>query len=121
MDEVSAKLNREVYWKHFSDVDELTREIGAIYKTINIEEDHFDVLAEYELRITHKKDKNSSLEVKCRYSAHFHASSNCNGETVERFANSEAKIIIWPYFRSLVSDITGRLHIPPITIPFALE
>jgi hypothetical protein len=121
MEEVSAKLDREGYWKHFPEGEGLTREIGSLYKAVHIEDDHFDVIAAYELNITHEQGKKRVLEVKCKFIAHFHASIDCNSETAARFANSEAKIIAWPYFRNLVSDLTGRLYIPPITIPLALD
>jgi Preprotein translocase subunit SecB len=121
MEEVSAKLDRERYWKYLSDSDGLTREIGATYKAKDTKDDHFDVIAAYELRITQEQNKESLLAIKCKFSAHFHASMDCNSEMAERFANSEAKIIVWPYFRNLVSDLVGRLEIPPITIPLALD
>jgi preprotein translocase subunit SecB len=121
MEEVSAKLDREHYWKYFSDDDGLTREIGATYKAEGTKDNHFDVIAAYELRVTQEQNKENLLSIKCKFSAHFHASIDCNSEMAQRFANSEAKIIVWPYFRNLVSDLVGRLEIPPITIPLALD
>jgi preprotein translocase subunit SecB len=122
LEELSAKLDRERYWKYFSENNGLTREIGATYKAINIDDDHFDVIADFQLRVTSEKEKNKViLEISCTYSVHFHASSDCNADTAQRFANSEAKIIVWPYLRSIVSDTTGRMYIPPLTIPLALD
>lgn len=121
LEEVSAKLDRERYWKYFPDGDGLTREIGATYKAEDIKDDHFDVIAAYELSVTRDQNKESLLAIKCKFSAHFHASTDCNRDMAERFASSEAKIIAWPYFRSLVSDLVARLQIPPITIPLALD
>lgn len=122
LDEVQAKLDREKYWEHSKISDSVTREIGATYVSAEVEEDHFNVEAKFELTISAKADKSVMLEIKCHYSAHFHVIEGRNSkEAAERFAKSEAKIIVWPYFRSLVSDITARMHIPPITIPITLD
>jgi hypothetical protein len=121
MDDLTVQLDREKYWDRSRKPDDRVREIGATYETRDVEGDHFDVLAKYELKIGVKGEKNAFVRITCTYSAHFHAATDCNGEYTERFAKSEARIIIWPYFRSLVSDLSGRMHIPPILIPLALD
>ena len=121
MEECASKLDREKYWKYFPDDQGLTREISALYKTVEVEDDHFNVVAEYELTVKSSKEKKNLLEIKCTFSAHFHASADCNSVMADRFANSEAKIILWPYFRSLVADLVGKLQVPPITIPLVLD
>ncbi len=99
----------------------MTREIAAKYKAEEVEGNHFDVVAEFALKITNKADETTLLEIHCKYSAHFHTKTDCTSAAAEQFATSEGKIIVWPYFRNFVSDITARMHIPPITVPLALE
>jgi hypothetical protein len=121
LDGCTAKIDRDKYWEDVKASDSLTREISAGYTAAEVANDHFDVVAELSLNITEKKRKAVVVEISCKYSAHFHASVDCSSETADRFAKSEGKIIIWPYFRSLVDDLTARMHIPPITVPLALE
>jgi hypothetical protein len=121
LNEMSAKLDRDMYWGLRKKSDSLIREIETDYKPVDVKEDHFDIEAKLVLTIAPKLTKSTILRIACTYSAHFHASVGCSGQAAERFAESEARIIIWPYFRQLVSDVTGRMYIPPITIPLALD
>ena len=120
LDEMSAKIDRDKYWSPLKKDDSLVREIGSVFKALNVKDDHFDVEAKFELAISLKSNKFEILTITCTYSAHFHAAPDLNAEAAKQFAKSEAKIIVWPYFRNFVSDMTGRMHIPPITIPLAL-
>jgi preprotein translocase subunit SecB len=118
---MSAKLNRNMYWRHLKKSENITREIATTYKPVNLEDDHFDIEARLELTIAIKGNASEILTITCNYSAHFHAAPGFTLEVVEHFARSGAKIIIWPYFRHFVSDMTSRMHIPPITIPLTLD
>lgn len=121
LDSISASLDRDAYWDNMREADSILREISASYTAKDIEGDHFNVVAEYKLTVRRKGDQDSALFINCQYSAHFHADGECDEIMADRFANSEAKIIMWPYFRNLVSETSGRLHIPPITIPLTLD
>lgn len=121
LDEVSAKLNRNMYWKYSRKSEAIIREIKSNYKAINLEDDHFDVEGNFELTISLKAGTAKILAITCTYSAHFHAADDYDEEATSHFAGSEAKVIIWPYFRHLVSDITSQMHIPPINIPLTLD
>ena len=121
LEEMNAKLERKTYWKHIKDEGELKRTIGANYVVEDLANDHFDIIAAYDLTIQHDPSTTDLLAIKCVFSAHFHAAPDCSTELADKFANSEAKLIFWPYLRTFVSDMTGRLHIPPITVPITLE
>ena len=118
LDKAVAEIDRDLYWENAKD---RVREIGASYESANVKKDHFDVIARIEVKITKKGEKTNVLEINCRYSAQFHSGVGCSPETASKFAHSEAKIILWPYFRALVSDLTARMHIPPVIIPLTLE
>jgi preprotein translocase subunit SecB len=119
LDNTSAALNREAYWEHIKN-DNLKRTIATEYLIENLSDVHFDVIAKYTLAIEHEESETNLLTIDCTFVAHFHA-GNCKSEWAKRFGKSEAKIIVWPYFRVFVSDITGKLSIPPITVPMTLE
>ena len=121
LDEMSAKLNRDLYWKHLKRSENITRAIEATYKPVNLEGDRFDIEARLTLTIALRGSSDEILTINCIYSAHFHAVLGFGIEAVEQFAKSGAKIIVWPYFRHFVSDMTSRMHIPPITIPLTLD
>jgi preprotein translocase subunit SecB len=117
LDKTAAELDRVSYWQSKDKI----REIRASYEANNVVKDHFNVIARIELEITKKTDRAKVLSIDCHYMAHFHAAVGCSQETATKFAQSEAKIIIWPYVRALISDLTARMHIPPVVIPLTLE
>jgi hypothetical protein len=120
LDKTAAEIDRDLYWESSKDKGSV-REIRASYEASDVEGDHFDVIARIEVRITKKADKSRILAIDCQYSAHFHAEVGCGLEAAKKFAQSEAKIILWPYFRALISDLTARMYIPPLVIPLTLE
>ncbi len=121
MDEVSAKLNREIFWASRGKSANATREIGTEYIATDVEDNHFNVLAKFALTIAVAGRKEPAIAIESQFFAHFHTRMRADESYASRFATSEAKIIFWPYFRQLVSDVTARMHIPPITIPLTLD
>jgi len=59
-----------------------------------------------------------SVEINATFEMHLHASKPIDPALVKRFADGEVKIMIWPYFREYVSSVSGRMHIPPLLLPF---
>jgi preprotein translocase subunit SecB len=118
---MSAKIDRAMYWKHLRKSETITREITTTYRPLDAEGDHFDIEGKLQLSIALKGSANAILSITCTYNAHFHAAKGFSAEAVDQFAKSGAKIIIWPYFRHFVSDMTSRMHIPTITIPLSLD
>jgi preprotein translocase subunit SecB len=120
LDSVSAALDRESYWANREKKKRLVRAIDATFVAKDVTSRHFDVVANMQIVISSEGDDKEILRVACQYSTHFHA-GKVTQRTAERFAKSEAKIIIWPYFREIVSNLSSRMVIPPITIPLSLE
>jgi hypothetical protein len=120
LDNVSGALDRDRYWGSRNKKGRMVRAIDATYEARDVQRDHFDVVARMEIAITNEKDDTELVKISCQYSAHFHA-RQVNLRTAERFANSEAKLIFWPYFRQIVSDVSSRMSIPPVTVPLSFE
>jgi preprotein translocase subunit SecB len=120
LDDVTASLRRDVYWQIAEGKKRFVRTIDSSYEPQGYDGDNFNVVGRLEAEITNEKGDVAVLRINCQYTAHFHA-SGATMKTTTRFAKSEAKIIIWPYFRQLVSDLTARMSIPPVTIPISLE
>jgi hypothetical protein len=57
------------------------------------------------------------LHIECSFSALFHLGAPCDGKSADHFANTEAKLIFWPYLRHFISDISYRMAINPLVIP----
>ncbi len=85
---------------------------------IKIGDGFFDVRTSLALAITKTGDRKPLIRFLSTYDIHFHA-GNINKKNVDRFTSSELRLIIWPYFRELVNNASGRMHIPPIILPIS--
>jgi len=113
----SVELNREGY-ADLRASKASTRKIAAEYKILEIGEDFFEAAGRFVLSISDGKQLRP-LHIECQFDAHFHPPAPLDEELIRRFVSSELKLIIWPYFRQFVSDITGKMAIQPITIPLS--
>jgi preprotein translocase subunit SecB len=57
------------------------------------------------------------MKIECSFSALFELQGPGTTEAAERFANTEAKLVFWPYLRHFVSDISYRMAVAPILLP----
>jgi len=115
----SASLDRGLYFAPDRGAKS-ARTISADYKLVDAKKDYFDVSARFALTVVDKARAVKALSIECEFVGHFHCSvSDPPREFADRFTQSELRLILWPYFREFVSDITGRMSIPPILIPLA--
>ncbi|MFP5234830.1 MAG: hypothetical protein ACLGSD_02935 [Acidobacteriota bacterium] len=121
LDSVSSSIDREEYWACNERKDGMVRLIETSYRATNIKGHHFDVIGRLEISILSKADNSEVLKIACQYSSHFHSGARVDKGVADRFAKGEAKIILWPYFRQLVTDLSARMFIPPIIIPISLD
>lgn len=59
------------------------------------------------------------LELEASFELHIHIEED-GAETdqlIEQFCASEIKLIVWPFFREYVTNVTARMHVPPLTLP----
>jgi preprotein translocase subunit SecB len=121
LDHASSAINREQYWKCTEKKNGMARTFEASYAATEIDGTCFDVVGRLEMKILSTSDNSELLKIVCQYSSHFHARTRVDERAAHRFANAEAKIIIWPYFRQLVTDLSARMYIPPIIVPLSLD
>jgi len=81
--------------------------------------DFFDAEGRFELTVSSKEGDKPALAVECIFTAHIHAAEPVSKEFAKRFAESELWIVMLPYGRYFITDITTRMSIPPIMIPLA--
>jgi len=116
----SASLDRGPYIEQSARAKS-TRHISADYELDEVRKNAFDVAAGFKLAVTNKANTSKPLTIECRFLGHFHCKPEASRELQERFAQSEARLIFWPYFRELVSDLTAKMYIQPILVPLSTE
>ena len=121
LDSISANLDREAYWNvREKDSPSIANNVASKYVLTNFEKDHFDVMAIFTFQMKEGEGK-PFLNIEMRYFAHFHPKSGTfDKKFSEKFAQSEARLIFWPYFRQATFDMTARMNIPPITLPLSV-
>lgn len=109
------RVNREEYLK-----DEDTNvNFRLSSKGLDVSESHFDVCSTLRLKISSVKTKKLQLWLTAVFELHFHGSSPLDPKFVKQFCESEIRLVVWPYFREYVSNITSRMHIPPFVLPLS--
>jgi len=117
----SSKLDRPLYFDVYRQPRGAVRDVTATYELTNVADDFFDAMANFRLTIRGRKKEESVLAIDCAFEAHFHGANPMPRELADRFTTSELRLVVWPYFRQFVWDMTARMSIPPITIPFSTE
>ncbi len=117
LESCSARVEREPYFA-ISEKREGVRQIEARYDLTGVGDNYFESAARFKLTIAPEKAKTPALQIECTFSAHFHVPAGVK-EFAKRFTDSEFRVVVWPYFRQFVSDITARMTVPPVLVPFA--
>jgi preprotein translocase subunit SecB len=117
----SSKLDRDQFWE-LNEKKLSVRRIAADYHLLEVQKNFFNISAKFKLSVEDKQGTSTALLIECEYAAHFHfAESAVVKEFAQRFTESELRLIVWPYFRQFVNDVTGRMAIPPILIPLSVS
>jgi preprotein translocase subunit SecB len=117
--ENSSRLDRRRYSQLMGQRNRPGRTISTEYKLVKAGTGYFDTSAKFLLVVVEEKKDNPALLIQCVYEAHFHCNESFAKDFAERFASSELRLLIWPYFRAFVSDLCGKMSIPPILIPLS--
>lgn len=113
-------IDRTQYFQIIEDEKKAFLEITAAYKIGKVAKDYFDASGKFRLAIRKEGAKKAVLNIECEFEGHFHASI-VKREFAKRFADSELRLVLWPYFRQFVSDITARMSIPPLVVPLSTK
>jgi len=120
LDKCSATLNRPAYWGLNERRKDTVRTYRTDYKLERVQKSYFNVSAQLRLTIRDSKTDVTVLETECVFYGHIHGKEPINEANAKRFTDSHLRIVMTPYFRQFVSDITARMSIPPIILPFTL-
>ncbi len=116
----SCKIDRDRYFNVISSKSGGTSNIAARYHLESARDDYFVSHADFKLSVVASGGQ-SALTLNCTFDAAFGVREKLHREFAERFTSSEIRLVIWPYFRQFVSDVTARMTIPPITVPLSIE
>jgi hypothetical protein len=72
------------------------------------------------MEMTGGKSKVHIVSIAATYDLHFHAKVKPK-PLVDKFCNSDLRLIVWPYFREYVTDVSARMYIPPVILPLATD
>ncbi len=82
----------------------------------------FTVTAAIEVFIGAADPKEAIGKLRAAYNLKFKVKGKeLDEEHVRQFAKTNIKIIVWPFFREFVHNITSRFGIPPVTVPIHAE
>lgn len=100
----------------------LLNSLEADYQLSAVRSASFDVTGRIQVKSRPQDEQNIALyTVECVFEAHFHAHKNFAREHADRFADAEAKLVLWPYFRELVGNLTVRMGLQPAILPLVFR
>jgi preprotein translocase subunit SecB len=117
LSEASCKINREAFWEKDSE-HRIAYNLKS--KPVCVESKSFDVRCVFTLAMTGEKSKSPVVNVVAEFDVSFH-SSKPKKEFVEEFCKSEIRLLVIPYCREFVTDLTARMHIPPLILPLSTK
>lgn len=82
--------------------------------------ENLDIYYAYTLEIFDEETKMIILKIKAKYHIVYilhEPSIKISKSFMDIFRQMTVGMLLWPYFRQLVSDITSRMHLPPLTLP----
>src|SRR5262249_40446204 len=117
----ACNLERAAFWNVYDDRVRAAAvrnhvTLDCIVSTVDAHE--FDILAKVSLSV--EDGARALVSIKCDYDIHFECSTTADEDVVRKFAQTETRQLIWPYFREFVSTITARMGIPPVEIPLVV-
>jgi len=120
MDSASFKIDRPRFPAAYPSPDSVAAEITGHQELTDRKADSFVVLGHY--RVTVKgTDGSEVVELSCSISALFSLDKEVEDAHLQRFTETEVRLVFWPYLRHFVSDSTYRMAIFPLILPLTSE
>jgi len=94
--------------------------LATSYDPLNVESSRFQVRARLDLAVSGIKSKKPWFSMSAIFELQFLSRIPIKRSLVSRFADSDVRLIVWPYFREYLSDVCNRVQImPPIVLPLS--
>ena len=115
----SSRLDRAEYVRLQREAEGGNLKFKTDYRLEEVGPQYFEVRGVFALLVEDPKTRKSALEIEVEYAAHLHAHPPIDRKLVEQFTRSDLRLILWPFFREYVFDVTGKMAIRPITVPIS--
>jgi preprotein translocase subunit SecB len=112
------KINRDDYWKDRETERNTTYKVEA--KPTEIGDEYFEIRCTLTLDVKAEKEKTPVVHIVASYDLHLHSSA-ISKDYVHKFCQADVLLLVIPYFREFVTDITGKMYIPPIVLPLSTK
>lgn len=83
-----------------------------------VDVDAFEITASLTVDLTEKESNSVVGSIQATYQLHFHT-KGAKKATINAFAKSDVRLMVWPYFRELITSLSSRMLIPPIILPIS--
>jgi hypothetical protein len=103
--------------KAFFDIKQRIQSFSHEYELTKHGADYFDATGRFSVGVTDAKDSPPVLTVQCSFQAHIHGKGPISKQHAERFANSELKLVMVPFARQFVANISNQMAVPPVILP----
>lgn len=118
----SANLDRIPFFKLYA--KEKARPVRSVrdsYKITHVGKRFFEASGAFNINLRESAEADPILTVECEFEAHLHGPEPIPEEFLQRFVQSEFKLILIPYARQFVSSLTATMSIPPLVIPLSIS
>ncbi len=114
IDIVLSSIKAEIKHDMLSEGMKISIKDSAEYELT--ENDEFVVKDRYVLTAKNTKNK-TALKIEAVYVLVFETKLKITDDFFEIYKETSLPLNVWPFFRELVNSITGRMNIPPLTLP----
>ena len=79
--------------------------------------DHFQINAQWHLAAKFEKDDKNFMDITASFNVLLLCKSSMPNNFWKIYNKSTLPLIVYPYFREFVQNMTARMNIPPLTLP----
>lgn len=90
------------------------------YKVMHVGRNFFEASGTFMVRVQESPESRPVVLVECEFEAHLHGPEPISKASVERFVDSEFRLLVVPYARQFVSAMSAQMSIPPLIIPLSV-
>jgi hypothetical protein len=115
----SSSLDRGAFFEIARKGKKMVKMLKDEYRLSRFEGEWFDAEGCFTLTVSETSIAIPWLKIDFVLDVHIHGKALMEKAYVERFTDSELGIILTPYARHFVTNITGQMAIPPVVLPLA--
>jgi len=111
---LNCEMNDEVFEQGFG---QAKVELKPSFNLINKTENKIKVEANFLVEVIEEKAKRIIFNINCSFLLFYSINGKCEDEKIiKEFIDRNVRLNAWPYGREIISSITARMGLPPLTI-----